>query len=98
MLKLYCIIRRDLSHSHRACQGGHAIAQYFIDHGMHDTWDNGTMVYLKAQGEEHLLQIKDVLEQDGIKHSIFNEEDLGNQYTALACIDTGERFKNLALL
>lgn len=98
MHKMYCIIRKDMGSSYRACQGGHAIAQYFIDHGMHDAWDNGTMIYLRAHDEDHLLEIKDNLSKDGIKHSIFIEPDLGDQHTALACIDTGERFKNLALL
>jgi hypothetical protein len=98
MHKMYCIIRKDMPTSYRACQGGHAIAQYFIDHGMHDIWDNGTMIYLKAHDEDHLLEIKKGLETNAIKHSIFIEPDLGDQHTALACIDTGERFRDLVLL
>lgn len=99
MHKMYCIVRKDLkNHSHKACQGGHAIAQYFLDHGLHDIWDNGTMVFLKALNEAHLLKIKEDLDKNGINHSVFQEPDIGNQYTALACIDIGERFKNLALL
>ncbi len=96
---MYCIVRRDLkSNSHKACQGGHAIAQYFIDHGMHAIWDNGTMIYLRAMDEDHLLKIKDELDKDGINNSIFQEADYGDQYTAIACIDKGDRFRNFALL
>lgn len=101
MHKMYCIIRkdRDMKHpSYQACQGGHAVAQYFLDHGRHDEWNNGTMVYLGASNESHLLKIKEELERDGIKHSTFVEPDIGNQHTALACIDTGERFGKLSLL
>lgn len=101
MHKMYCIVRKDKdmsNPSYQACQGGHAIAQYFMDHGNHDIWDNGTMVYLRAASEQHLLKIKDDLERDGVKHSTFIEPDIGHQYTALACIDTGERFKSLSLL
>ena len=98
MYKMYCIIRKDMKPSYQACQGGHAIAEYFIEHGKHETWDNGTMIYLKAKSESHLLKIKDELEKDGIKHSTFIEPDIGHEHTALACIDTGERFKKLSLL
>ena len=98
MHKMYCIIRKDMKPSYQACQGGHAIAEYFIEHGKHETWDNGTMIYLKAKSESHLLKIKDELAKDGIKHSTFIEPDIGHEHTALACIDTGERFKTLSLL
>jgi len=100
MYKMYCIVRNDLRHNHKACQGGHAIAQYFIDHGKHEFWNNGTMIYLRAKDEAHLIQLKDKLKKDGIKHSYFVEPDIGNQFTAIACIDNEkeERFKNLRLL
>ena len=96
--KMYCLIRRDLKPSYQACQGGHAIAEYFITHGKHETWDNGTMIYLKIKNETQLLKIKSELEKDGIKCSSFIEPDIGHEHTALTCIDTGERFKKFSLL
>lgn len=98
MYKMYCIVRKDLKHNHRACQGGHAIAQYFIDHGIPDMWHNGKMIYLRAYNEDHLIQIQKELEKDGVKHSYFKESGIGNQFTAIACLDNTERFKNLRLL
>ena len=99
MLKMYCIIRDDLSdYSYKACQGGHAIAEYFIQHGIHEEWKNGTMVYLKVKNEKDMLQLINKLKTENVKFSAFIEPDIGNQYTALSCIDTGVRFKNLSLL
>lgn len=97
MLKMYCLIRKDLKPSYAACQAGHAIAEYFINHGKHEIWDNGTMIYLKINNESQLLKWKAELEKDGIKCSTFIEPDIGYQHTALACIDNGERFKKLSL-
>lgn len=97
--KMYCIVRTDLKNSsYIACQGGHAIAQYFIDHGMHAEWNNGTMVYLAANNEQHLLEIKNMLNMNDLKHSYFIEPDIGNEYTAISCISDGLIFKKLKLL
>jgi len=97
-LKMYCLIRKDMKPSHQACQGGHAIAEYFINHGKHETWDNGTMIYLKIKNEFQLHKWKQELESEGIKCSSFIETDMNGEHTALACIDSGERFRKLSLL
>ncbi len=36
-MKMYCLVRKDLERSYQAVQGGHAIAQYFLDYGIPDT-------------------------------------------------------------
>jgi len=96
--KMYCIVRTDMDAGYTACQCGHAIAQYFIDHGMHEKWDNGTMIYLKADNEKHLMKLRTVLEKEGIKYSYFIEPDIGNECTAISYIDNGDIFKELNLL
>jgi len=98
MFKMYCLIRSDLTHSYRACQAGHAIAQYFLDYGKHEVWDNGTMIYLKIKNEAQLKKWKEKLQNVGLNFSEFIEPDLGNQLTAISCIDKGDIFQKLSLL
>ena len=56
------------------------------------------MIYLKLDDEQHLHTLQSDLTENGIKCSSFKESDMQDQHTALACIDTGERFKHLKLL
>lgn len=48
MHKLYVIIRDDLSGPQKAVQGGHALAQYLIEHP-DAKWTNGTLIYLTVR-------------------------------------------------
>ena len=95
-MKMYCLIRKDLSKSYQAVQAGHAVAQYFLDHGIPDTWDNGTMIYLGVENENSLRKWEYKL--SGSKHSSFIEPDIGDELTALSIIDDGKQFANLPLL
>ena len=97
-MKMYCLVRKDLEKSYQAVQGGHAIAQYFIDHGIPDIWDNGTMVFLGVKDEDTLKKWQYKLSANDLIHSTFIEPDIGNELTALSIIDTGERFSKLSLL
>lgn len=97
-MKMYCLIRKDLAKNHQAVQGGHAIAQYFLDHGIPTTWDNGTMIFLGVENEHSLKQWQDKLSADELNHSTFIEPDFGDELTALSIIDDGKRFANLGLL
>ena len=92
MLKLYILVRNDLSKSQQAVQAGHAVAEHLIKRP--DTqWDNGTLVYLKVRNEHELLTWHSKLDCIG-----FREPDRGDEMTALAIASTGEEFKTLRLL
>lgn len=95
-MKMYCLVRKDLDKDYQAVQGGHAIAQYFLDHGIPDIWDNGTMIYLGVKDENALKKWQAKL--CDINHSTFIEPDIGDEMTALSIIDTGEIFSKLSLL
>ena len=96
-MKMYIIVRKDLSHSQRAVQGGHAIAQYLLEHSEID-WDNGTLIFLGVINEMQLKRWHEKLIMKDIKCSYFIEPDIGDQMTALAAVDTGEAFKSLRLI
>lgn len=95
LLKLYVLVRADLSKSQQAVQAGHALAQFLLEH--RDTaWDNGTLVYLKVPDEQVLQQWAEKLKQFGI--STFREPDIGDQLTAIAALGVGEHVRGLSLM
>ena len=51
--KLYVLVRKDLSKSQQAVQGGHAVAEYLL-RGPSTAWPNGTLVYLGVRNEDDL--------------------------------------------
>ena len=91
------MVRTDLSVSQQAVQAGHAVAEVVL-RGQQGDWDNGTLVYLRADSEEDLEKQMFQLERKNIPFSIFREPDIGNQITAIAAIDEGRAFKNKKLL
>lgn len=74
----------------------HAVAEYLL-HNETD-WNNGTIVALGIKDERDLKKWKQRLESWGIEYSEFYEPDIGNQLTAIACVDSGEIFKSLTLI
>jgi hypothetical protein len=96
-MKLYVIIRKDLSTSQQAVQAGHAVAEFLL-HGHCSSWNNGTLVYLGVENENHLHLLRQKLDFEGIKYSEFIEPDIGNQITAIATNEESKYFKKLNLL
>lgn len=74
-------------------QGGHAVAQYMLENPLE--WKNEFLIYLYADTEKW----RTILQERGIKYSVFREPDLNNTITAIAVRDdSGEMFKNLKLV
>ena len=92
--KMYVLVLEKLSHSQRAVQGCHALAQYLLQKPK-TKWPNGTLVLLKIKNEQELSDWHKHLGGDSI---CFREPDIGNQMTALACVSDGKEFRELRLL
>jgi peptidyl-tRNA hydrolase len=96
-MKMYVIVRKDLSTSQQAVQAGHALAEYLL-HGPYFRWKNETLIYLGVKGLRQLKNLKRKLDDHGIKYVEFHEPDLNNEVTAIASDQECKIFKQLKLL
>lgn len=93
-MKMYVVVRDDLSVAQKAVQAGHALAEYLKENK--DTlWNNGTLVYLTTKNIE---QFKNKLDVYRIEYNEFREPDIGNELTAIASTEGKRFFKKLKLL
>lgn len=100
MEKLYVLVRKDLSKSQQAIQGGHAVAEYLL-RGRLSFWDNGTLVYLAVHNEEELKSWGEIFDILCAWWVPFREPDRNNELTAIAALldaDEQEVVKGLRLL
>ena len=95
-MKLYVVVRDDLSVPQKAVQAGHALAEFLIKN--ETSWNNGTLVYLRVPNEEHLRKLSDRLDGYGMDYSVFREPDMDNELTALASTEGRRFFSKLKLL
>ena len=94
-MKLFVVVRRDLTPSQSAVQGGHALAEYMLNSSR---WKNSTLVYLGIKNLRSLERLKYRLDQEGTKYYEFREPDIGNQPTAISCDVGSKLFEKLNLL
>jgi len=93
--RLYVLVRKDLPKSYQAVQAGHAVAEWLL---YDQSWQNETLVYLGVNNENELLDWKERLDFNNIKHASFREPDIGDQLTAIATLSDGKIFKKLKLI
>lgn len=75
-LKMYILIRDDLSEAQQAVQAGHALAQFGLEHHKEfKAWqeDNNILIYLAV---ENINWWQQVLTDGGFKHSVFCETSM----------------------
>lgn len=93
MKRLYVLIDENLDPIYGCVQGGHALAQWLIDHP-NQKWNNSYLIYLKCD----INKWKEKLEKFNIDFSKFYEADLDNKLTSIATEDSGRLFKHLKLI
>lgn len=88
-MKLYVLVRKDISLIQRAVQAGHAIAEYLQEYP-DTTWDNGVLVYLGVENEKDLKYWEGALAREGIPSSMFYEPDIVSFTSLSFVLGTGE--------
>lgn len=94
-MKLFVVVRTDLTPPQSAVQAGHAVAEYMT---RNDDWRNETLVYLAAKDEHQLADVSQRLKHKGVKHCSFFEPDLGGELTAISSTEKCSIFSKLPLL
>ena len=77
--RLYILIDKTLDPIYGCVQGGHAVAQWLLEHS-DQKWNNHYLIYLKCNIYSMLM----TLDMNHIDYSCFREPDLGNKVTAIA--------------
>jgi len=95
-MRLYVLVRSDLTPAQSAVQAGHAVAEYMLDSSA--TWKNSTLIYLKVNSLCHLKKWMNKLGSLGVKYISWREPDINNEVTAIATTGSSEIFRNLNLL
>jgi hypothetical protein len=81
-LKLYTVVRHDLSPGAQAAQSAHALAALALDHpDEFIDWDNGTIVLLQTDRRTSIESLVEAAEDGNIPHATFREPD------DLDCVD-----------
>lgn len=95
-MKLYVLVRNDLTSSQSAVQAGHAVAEFLL----HDlkSWRNTTLIYLGIKGLFQLEKWMNKLDDLGVSYIPWKEPDINNEVTAIATTGSSELFKKLNLL
>jgi hypothetical protein len=93
---MYVLVRKDLTKAYQAVQGGHALAQFLLNHS--SSWGNGTLIYLGVRNEQQMMNWVRKLERKGIDVAVWREPDIGNQVTAIAAYSDECVFKHLNCL
>ncbi len=85
-MKLFLVVRRDLSPGARAAQLCHALREFADKYPEDDkTWyeTSNTLVLLETD-ETHLLDLAESAKYKGVPVAVFKEPDLGDITTAIA--------------
>lgn len=97
--RMYVLVRKDLDATYRVVQGSHAVIEYALrgDTEKFIKWNNGTVLFLGVRNEGALISWLEKIEKTNKSCTSWFEPDMRGQMTAIACIDTGEIFKDLNL-
>jgi DNA polymerase sigma len=90
--KLYVLIDKSLNTVYGCVQGGHAVAQWLIEHKR--GWNNEYLIYLSADVNKWKKKLRKLF----IDFTEFKEPDLDYKTTSLAVLGHDKLFKKLKLI
>lgn len=85
-MKLYIVVRSDLSPGAQMAQSVHAFREFVEEHPEieYDWYKNSnTIVILAANDEQHLMELEQAGKSLGLKISKFREPDMNHQVTSI---------------
>lgn len=91
--RLYVLISNKLDPIYGCVQGGHAVAEWLLNHPNQD-WNNNYLIYVSAD----VSKWKERLDFLEIKYTEFREPDLDYETTAIAVLNNDKLFKKLKLI
>ena len=95
-MRLYVLVRSDLSIAYASVQAGHALAEFMLRHP--GRWKNETLVYLSVKNETELAMWSDLLRSGGAAVAEFREPDIDDQLTAIAAQGADRMLRRLPLV
>lgn len=99
VIKMYVLVRTDMTPINRAVQAGHAVAEYMKYFYNTTPWQNGYLIYLGVDNERELDRWETIIKSHQIHVAAFIEPDWGDPTkTAIAFCHTGEYVAKLPLL
>lgn len=94
MKRLYVLIREDLTVNYGAVQAGHVVGKFVAENAI--WWHNEYLIYLGVKNLDQLELWEHKIKKKDFNYAAFNEPDLNNQMTAIACLpDNSEFFDKL---
>ena len=90
--KLYVLIDSSLEPVYGCVQGGHAVAQWLLEHN--GGWNNEYLIYLSADVNKWKKKLRKLF----IDFTEFKEPDLDYKTTSLAVLGHDNLFKKLKLI
>ena len=89
--KLYVLVDETLKPVYGCVQGGHAVAQWMLEHPNSREWHNDYLIYLSADVDKW----KQKLNFYDVDYTEFKEPDLDYKVTAIAVFGHEQLFKKL---
>jgi hypothetical protein len=89
--KLYVFVDETLKPVYGCVQGGHAVAQWMLEHPNSREWHNDYLIYLSADVDKW----KQKLNFYDVDYTEFKEPDLDYKATAIAVFGHEQLFKKL---
>jgi len=102
---LYVVVRKDLSFPQKIVQSCHSVFESVLNIPPQPPWVHPVhpnIISCEVRDERQLIKFSEKLDKEGVWYALFQEPDIGDQYTSLATeIVYGDRrflFKNLQLI
>lgn len=79
--KMYILVDSRLDKVYGGVQGGHALAQWMIEHPDNTEWNNDALIYLSCRLDKMIEEMT----ENKYDFTVYKEPDFNDTITAVAC-------------